>query len=214
MSKEITTSEEWLGQENKLGVKICDGKYIHPDETFAEMVNRACGGNPAAIRLMLERKFLPAGRTITNRGRDVNASISNCYSAGYAPDDYHGILDLNTKLGLTYKYQGGQGVSLSNLRPKGAPIAGGEYKSDGIIPFMELFNQTTLSTSQGGARKGALLMSLSCWHKEIEDFINIKSKDGEIEAANLSVEIDDEFMKAVKGYYDTGKRVEKTITRQ
>lgn len=214
MSKEITTSEEWLGKENKLGVKICDGKYIHPDETFTEMVYRVCGGNPAAMRLMLERKFLPAGRTITNRGRNNAASLSNCYSAGYVPDDYHGILDLNTKIGLTYKYQGGQGVSLSNLRPKGAPIAGGEYVSDGIVPFMELFNQTTLSTSQGGARKGALLMSLSCWHKEIEDFINIKSKEGVIEAANLSVEIDDEFMSAVKEYYDTGKMVEKTITKQ
>lgn len=214
LSREISTPEEWLGKENELGVEICKKKYICNDESFTEMVERICGGNEAAKKLILERKFLPGGRTITNRGRNNTASLSNCYSSGYVPDDYKGILDLNTKIGLTYKYQGGQGVSLSELRPKGAPIAGGEYESDGIIPFMELFNQTTLSTSQGGARKGALLMSLSCWHKEIEEFINIKSRDGVIEAANLSVEIDDEFMAAVKEYYDTGKMVEKTITQQ
>lgn len=213
LNKDMTV-REWLGKDNDLGSNICERKYIRPDESFTEMVYRICGGNEDAMRLVFERKFLPAGRTITNRGTSLSASLSNCYSSGYAEDDYEKILDLNTKIGLTYKYQGGQGISLSKLRPKDAPICGGEYQSDGIVPFMELFNQTTLSTSQGGSRKSALMMSLDCWHKEIEDFIHIKAKDGAIEAANLSVEIDDEFMGAIKKYFDSGAIVEKTITRQ
>lgn len=210
--KSVMTVEEWLGNNNLLGCDICKKKYQQSNETFNALVDRVSGGDEAIKQLILERKFIPAGRTLTNRGVESDSSLSNCYSSGYAPDDYAGLLDLNAKLGLTYKYQGGQGLSLSKLRPKGAPIAGGKYKSDGIIPFMEIFNQTTLSTSQGGSRKGALMMSLSCWHKEIKDFINIKSTEGKIEAANLSVEIDDEFMKSVKSYYDTGAEVKHEIT--
>lgn len=62
---------------------------------------------------------------------------------------------------------------------------------------MEMFNTTTASISQGGSRKGALMMSCDIWHKDIEDFITVKAREGKIEKANLSVEIDDDFMNDV-----------------
>ena len=76
---------------------------------------------------------------------------------------------------------------------------------------MEIYNKTTESISQGGSRKGALIMSLDIWHKEAADFIKLKSQTGKIQKANLSLEIDDEFMQAVKEYYTTGNTVTKTI---
>lgn len=202
--------EEWLGRENQLGVDIWNGKYKFNDESFDEWIDRVSNNNSQLKQMILEKKFLFGGRTLTNYNTRKNASTSNCYSSGYAPDSVVGIMDLAQKMALTYKAQGGQGVSLSKIRPKGSKISGG-YESDGIVPFMEIFNTTTASISQGGSRKGALMMSIDAWHKEAETFITIKSEQGKIEKANLSLEIDDEFMDCIKLYYDTGEV--KTIHR-
>lgn len=200
------TVEEWLGEDNKLGIDIWKKKYCYDDETFDQWLDRISDGNEELRQLIVEKKFLFGGRTLTNYNTNKNASTSNCYSSGYAPDSVEGIMELSKNMALTYKSQGGQGVSLSKIRPKGAKISGGYYTSDGIIPFMEIFNTTTASISQGGSRKGALMMSIDAWHKEIEDFITIKSQEGKIEKANLSVEIDDEFMNCVKNDYQNGTK--------
>lgn len=133
-------------------------------------------------------------------------SVHNCYSSGYVEDDYNSIMQTAVDIGLTFKAQGGQGVSLTKLRPKGTPIKN-NYTSDGIIPFMKIYNEVTAGTSQGGSRKGALMISLDIRHAEAANFITVKSQEGVIEKANLSLEIDDEFMEAVEKYYETGEVV-------
>lgn len=190
------TVEEWLGKDNQLGIDIWTKKYQYAGESFEDWLDRVSGKNGAVKELIRQKKFLFGGRTLSNRGT-TKGSLVNCYSCGYVPDSLDGILDVNTKIALTYKSQGGEGLSLSKVRPKGSPIKKGIFESDGIIPFMEIFNTTTASISQGGSRKGALMMSCDIWHKDIEDFITIKAREGKIEKANLSVEIDDEFMKDV-----------------
>ena len=72
---------------------------------------------------------------------------------------------------------------------------------------MKIYNEVTAGTSQGGSRKGALMISLDIRHAEAANFITVKSQDGVIEKANLSLEIDDEFMEAVEKYYETGEVV-------
>lgn len=204
------TVQEWLGKDNQLGIDIVTNKYMH-NETFNDFIERISNGNEHVKQIILEKKYLPGGRTLSNYNTHNGASTSNCYSSGYCPDDTAGILELNKKLGLTYKAQGGQGLSLSKIRPKGCRISKGGYETDGILPFMRMFDTTTASISQGGSRKGALMMSLDCWHKEVKDFITIKTDTNLITKANLSVEIDDEFMDAVKNYYDNGTEVEKDV---
>lgn len=198
--------EEWLGIKNQLGIDIWNKKYRCEDESFEEWLDRVSGGDNKLKNLIKERKFLFGGRTLTNRGTKGGGSFFNCYSSGFAEDSYEKLLELNKNIGLTYKVQGGQGVSLSKLRPKGTPI-GTRYESDGIVPFMEIFNTTTKATSQGNSRKGALMISLDIRHKEAETFIKIKSEQNKIDKANLSLEIDDEFMKAVETYYKTGETI-------
>ena len=205
------TVQEWLGADKKLGIDINTNKYMH-NETFDEYIDRISNYNKELKRIILEKKYLHGGRTLSNYNTNNGASTSNCYSSGYCPDDTVGILELNKKLGLTYKAQGGQGLSLSKIRPKGCKISKGGYETDGIIPFMRMFDTTTASISQGGSRKGALMMSLDCWHKEVKDFITIKTDTNLINKANLSVEIDDEFMSAVKAYYETGEKIDKDVT--
>lgn len=198
--------EEWLGEDNKLGIDIWKKKYQYNGETFDQWLDRVSAGDEDVKKLIKEKKFLFGGRTLANRGIKNSGSYFNCYSRGFVEDDYKDIMQACVDIGLTFKAQGGQGISLSKLRPKDTPV-GDSYTSDGIKPFMKIYNEVTAGTSQGGSRKGALMLSIDARHKEAETFIRIKSKDGEIEKANLSLEIDDEFMGAVKEYYDTGRVV-------
>lgn len=207
------TVQEWLGEDNKLGIDIWKKKYQYNNESFDEWLDRVSDGDENMKEILMQKKGLPAGRVVSNINTGKKGSLANCASEGYVGDSLIDIMKVNTDIALTFKAQGGQGISLSKLRPKGCGINNGQFESDGIIPFMEIFNRTTESISQGGSRKGALLMSLDIWHKEASQFITIKSEEGRIQKANLSLEIDDEFMECVRKYYDTGEVVKKTITR-
>lgn len=189
------TEREWLN-DNKLSLDIWSNKYRFEDETFEAWLDRVSGGNNDIKRLIREKKFLFGGRTLANRGVPNSGSFSNCYSIGYVPDSLDGIMDVAHKIAMTFKAQGGQGLSLSKIRPKGSLIAG-QYPSDGIVPFMNIFNTVTESVSQGGSRKGALMMSIDVWHPEAETFIKIKEDLNKINKANLSVEINNNFMEHV-----------------
>ena len=195
--------KEWLGEDNQLGIDIWHKKYQHDDESFDEWLDRVSAGDKKLRQLIEDGKFLFGGRVLANRGVEGTGNYFNCFSAGYVQDDYIDIMDKLKEVGLTFKVQGGQGISLSKLRPKGTPI-GNEYESDGIMPFIEMFNCVTQGTSQGGARKGALMISLDARHKEALEFITLKTDLNAVTKANLSLEIDDEFMEAVQQYYENG----------
>lgn len=145
---------EWLNN-NQLSYDIWCKKYRFLNESLDEWFDRVSGGNSEIKRLIKEKKFLFGGRTLANRGVPNSGSFSNCYSIGFVPDSLDGIMDVAHKIAMTFKAQGGQGLSLSMIRPKGALI-NGQYPSDGIVPFMNIFNTVTESVSQGGSRKGRL----------------------------------------------------------
>lgn len=190
------TEKEWLG-DNQLSIDIWNKKYRWNNEPLEDWFKRVSGGNKQIEQLIRQKKFLFGGRTLSNRGTDKAGSFSNCYSHGFVNDSLEDIMNTAHNIAMTFKAQGGQGISLSKIRPKGALIHN-QFESDGIVPFMEIFNTVTESISQGGSRKGALLMSLDIWHPEAASFITIKSDLNKINKANLSVEIDDEFMEAVR----------------
>ena len=206
-SKSMTV-EEWLNND-QLGIDIWNNKYRYNNETLDEWFDRVSGKDQELRKLIVEKKFLFGGRTLANRGTN-RGSYNNCYCSGRVEDSLTDILDTNKQIALTFKAQGGQGVSLSNIRPKGSKI-GKTFESDGIVPFMEIFNTTTASVSQGGHRRGALMMSLDVEHPQIKDFITIKSDLNKINNANLSVEINDRFMNAVQKYYETGEVVKYVV---
>lgn len=207
------TVEQWLGIDNQLGIDIWNKKYRYGNESFDEWLDRVSGEDKELRQLILEKKFLFGGRTLSNRGTYKKGSFSNCYSRGFVNDSLDDLMQASKDIAVTFKAQGGQGISLSKLRPKDCGINGGQFVSDGIVPFMEIYNTTTESISQGGSRKGALIMTLDAWHKEAETFIKIKSSEGKIQKANLSLEIDDEFMECIKKYYETGEVIKKIINR-
>lgn len=187
---------------SELAEQIWEKKYRHNGESFEKWLYRISNGNKRIQKLILDKKFIFGGRTLSNRGLD--GSLSNCYTIGHVNDSLNDIMDVAKQIALTFKAQGGQGISLSLIRPKGSLI-NGRYQSDGIVPFMEIFDSVANNISQGGSRRGALMLSLDITHKEAETFIKIKSDLHKINNANLSLEVTDDFMKLVELYYTEGK---------
>lgn len=199
----MMTVQEWLGENNTLGIDIWEKKYRNGSETFDEWLDRVSGGKAAVRKLIVEKKFLPAGRILANRGvigedgKRRKLTYSNCYVITPPEDNIESIYECATKLARTYSYGGGCGVDISKLSPKGAKVNNAAKTTTGSISFMELYNLTTSLIGQNG-RRGALMLSISCDHPDLEEFIEIKSDLNKINKANLSVRITDEFMNAVQ----------------
>lgn len=95
------------------------------------------------------------------------------------------------------KRRGGVGHDLSHIRPKGSPVKNSALTSTGIVPFMERYSNSTREVAQDG-RRGALMLSVAIKHPDSESFIDAKMEQGKVTGANVSVRIDDEFMRAVE----------------
>ena len=163
------TVEQWLGEDNKLGIDIWNKKYRYKNESFDEWLDRVSGGDDDLRQLILDKKkFLFGGKHYQIEGTDKKGSYSNCYSRGFVEDSLDDLMQASKDIAATFKAQGGQGISLSKLRPKGCGINNGQFVSDGIVPFMEIYNTTTESISQGGSRKGALIMTLDAGIKKLK----------------------------------------------
>lgn len=194
------TVQEWLGTENQLGQDIWERKYRYENETFDEWINRVSGGNSEITNLIKEKKFLFGGRILANRGLENKGrkiSLSNCYVIEPPEDNIESIFDCAKKLARTYSYGGGCGVDISKLSPRGAKVNNAAKETTGSVSFMDLYSMVTGLIGQAG-RRGALMLSLSCEHPDLEEFIGIKSDLDRVTKANISIRITDKFMAAVK----------------
>lgn len=194
------TVQEWLGTENQLGQDIWERKYRYENETFDEWINRVSGGNSEIANLIKEKKFLFGGRILANRGLENKGrkiSLSNCYVIEPPEDNIESIFDCAKKLARTYSYGGGCGVDISKLSPRGVKVNNAAKETTGSVSFMDLYSMVTGLIGQAG-RRGALMLSLSCEHPDLEEFIGIKSDLDRVTKANISIRITDKFMAAVK----------------
>ena len=194
------TVQEWLGKDNQLGKDIWEGKYRYNNETFDEWISRVSGGNTTIAQLIREKKFLFGGRILANRGLENKGrkiSLSNCYVIEPPEDNIESIFDCAKKLARTYSYGGGCGVDISKLSPRGARVNNAAKETTGSVSFMDLYSMVTGLIGQAG-RRGALMLSISCEHPDLEEFIGIKSDLDRVTKANISIRITDKFMAAVK----------------
>ena len=212
--------EEWLGKDNQLGIDIWNKKYRRNNETFDEWIDRVSGKNSEVRQLIIDKKFLPAGRILSNRGiDDEKCSLSNCYVITPPDDSIESIYETCSKLARTYSYGGGCGIDISNLAPEGAKVHNQAKATSGAVSFMDTFSQVTEQIGQNG-RRGALMISISDTHPDLEKFITIKSDLNKVNYANISVRISDAFMKAAEEDKDwelkferkeTGEVISKTV---
>lgn len=141
--------------------------------------------------------IVPQGSPMAGIGNNFQvASLSNCFVIGSnKADSYGGIMKIDEEQVQLMKRRGGVGHDLSHIRPKGSPVKNSALTSTGIVPFMERYSNSTREVAQDG-RRGALMLSISINHPDSESFIDAKMEQGKITGANVSVRIDDDFMKS------------------
>ncbi|MGB5419991.1 adenosylcobalamin-dependent ribonucleoside-diphosphate reductase [Algibacter sp.] len=153
------------------------------------------------FNLIKDFKYIvPQGSPMAGIGNPFQiGSLSNCFVIGNSgeSDSYGGIMKIDQEQVQLMKRRGGVGHDLSHVRPKGSPVKNSALTSTGLVPFMERYSNSTREVAQDG-RRGALMLSVSINHPDSEDFINAKLEQGKVTGANVSVRIDDNFMKAVK----------------
>lgn len=148
--------------------------------------------------LLADFKYIiPQGSPMAGIGNHFQvSSLSNCFVIGTGADSYGGIIRTDEEQVQLMKRRGGVGHDLSHIRPKGSPVMNSALTSTGIVPFMERYSNSTREVAQDG-RRGALMLSVSSKHPDAEDFIDAKLEQGKVTGANVSVRIDDKFMRAV-----------------
>lgn len=198
--------EQWLGEDNKLGMDIWTKKYQQNGESFDEWLDRVSGGDENVKELIIDKKFLFGGRILSNRGlnkQGKKVTYSNCYVIAPPEDNIESIFEAASKLARTFSYGGGCGLDISKLAPRGAQVNNTAKETTGSVSFMELYNLITSLIGQNG-RRGALMLSLDCNHPDLEEFISVKNDLNKITKANISVKVTDQFMLAVvnKEHFD------------
>ena len=144
------------------------------------------------------RYIIPQGGPMTGIGNNLQvASLSNCFVIGHKnpADSYGGIFRMDEEQVQLMKRRGGVGHDLSHIRPSGSPVLNSALTSTGVVPFMERYSNSTREVAQDG-RRGALMLSISIKHPDSEKFIDAKLDTNKVTGANVSVKIDDEFMRA------------------
>ncbi len=147
--------------------------------------------------LLEDFKFVPGGRILFAAGTERKSSLLNCYYVPLKEDSIESIFDTAKEMARTYSFGGGIGIDISILRPKNSLVNNAAIRSTGSVSFMSLFSLTTSLIGQSG-RRGALMITMDVRHPDIEDFVTVKKDKTQVKYANISVKIDDNFMRAVK----------------
>lgn len=193
---------------NKYALKDSYGKIYEktPDQMHRRIAHEMARieqnyPNPVSEETFYEllknfRYIIPQGSPMAGIGNNYQvSSLSNCFVIGNGADSYGGIMRTDEEQVQLMKRRGGVGHDLSHLRPKSTPVMNSALTSTGIVPFMERFSNSTREVAQDG-RRGALMLTVSIKHPDAEDFIDAKMERGKVTGANVSVRINDEFMKA------------------
>lgn len=200
-------ADVWI---NKYALRDGDKVYeLNPDDMHRRLAREFARiehkyKNPLSeddiYELLKDFKYIiPQGSPMAGIGNNFQVvSLSNCFVIGNPAnsDSYGGILKIDQEQVQLMKRRGGVGHDLSHIRPKMSPVKNSALTSTGIVPFMERYSNTTKEVAQGG-RRGALMLSISIKHPDAEDFIDAKMELNKITGANVSVKIDDEFMRCV-----------------
>lgn len=190
--------------KNPVSLQIWGDRYCKNNETENENLRRVaefCSYNEEEedilFQLMDERLFYFGGRTMSNAGIGNILTLNNCFCLNSVSDSINDIFDTVRIGALTQKAGGGTGYDFSLIRPNGTPTKNDAIAS-GAVSFMEVFDSATHTILQGG-RRGANMGILNIYHPDIFEFLDSKSFDaGKLVHFNLSVMIDDDFMRAVE----------------
>jgi ribonucleoside-diphosphate reductase alpha chain len=150
------------------------------------------------LGILQDFKFLPGGRVQAGAGTERNVTLFNCFVMGPIEDSITGIFSALEEAAVTMQQGGGIGYDFSTLRPRGARAKAVGTVASGPVSFMHVWDAMCGTILSTGARRGAMMATLRCDHPDIEEFIAAKQKSGALRHFNLSVQVTDAFMTAVK----------------
>lgn len=209
---------------NDLSLEIYEHTYRYGDETI-ETTQQRIAKDIASVEINKELwsqkflsiledfKFVPGGRIISNAGTNIKGTTYiNCFVSGFQgenQDSMDGIMTELKRQAMILKSEGGYGFCADVMRPRGGFISGIANESPGAVRMLDMWNtQSDVITAGSGKkstnkeakqkiRKGAQMVTMSCWNPSIEEFITAKQTPGRLDKFNMSVLITDDFMKAV-----------------
>jgi ribonucleoside-diphosphate reductase alpha chain len=152
--------------------------------------------------ILQEFKFLPGGRIQAGAGTAHSVTLFNCFVMGAIEDSIAGIFRALQEGALTMQEGGGIGVDFSTLRPRGTPAKSAGNIASGAVSFMGIWDAMCGTILSTGARRGAMMATLRCDHPDIEEFVTAKQQSGQLRRFNLSVQVTDPFIGAVRGNDD------------
>lgn len=193
---------------------LYDRYFIHDDDTRIELPQvffmrvamglalREDDKNARAIefyQLLSSFDYMSSTPTLFNSGT-LRAQLSSCYLTS-VPDDLHGIYGAMQDNAMLSKFAGGLGNDWTPVRALGSRIKGTNGKSQGVVPFLKVANDTAVAVNQGGKRKGAMCAYLETWHLDIEEFLDLRKNTGDdrrrTHDMNTANWVPDLFMKRV-----------------
>ena len=195
---------------SKYAISDEENNYLEstPDEMHYRMakefarIEEKMGGNSKLsedeiYKLFNDWTIIPGGSVMNGLGNpNYIGSLSNCFVAQPPMDSYSSIMKNREIMVQLMKRRGGVGIDISNLRPSGAKVSNAAKTSTGAVSFMNVYSELTKEVALNG-RRGALMISMSSKHPDIDEFIKVKQDLTKITGANISVKFDDEFMEAV-----------------
>ena len=227
MMDTIHTKEDAIVFTNDLSAEVYSTKYKYGNESVDDMQWRVARAVASAEndqekwshefkQLLEDFKFIPGGRILSNAGLGLKGTtLINCYVSGFQGEDQdsmESIMDELRRQALILKSEGGYGFCADVLRPRYSFISGIGSESPGAVKMLDMWDtQSAVITSgsgkksshkkaKSGIRKGAQMVTMSCWHPDIQEFITAKQSSGRLEKFNMSVLVYDEFMKAVRNH--------------
>ena len=183
----VESNYNWKSNINRAFSNLSNYGYVRPqlDEE-------------AIYQLFKDFKYIISGGSVMSGcGTGALVSLSNCFVIGSPKDSYAEIMKTRSQQAQLMKRRGGVGYDLSQLRPRGAKVNNAAKSSTGAASFMDVCSDITNEVAQNG-RRGALMLSMSINHPDIEEFITKKQDLTKVTGANISVKVTDEFMQAVE----------------
>jgi ribonucleoside-diphosphate reductase alpha chain len=152
--------------------------------------------------ILKDFKFLPGGRIQAGAGTARQVTLFNCFVMGRVEDSIPGIFRSLEEGAVTMQQGGGIGIDFSTLRPRGTQAKAAGAVASGPVSFMHVWDATCGTILSTGARRGAMMATLRCDHPDIVEFVTAKQRPGQLRRFNLSVQVTDAFIAAVRGDED------------
>lgn len=185
----------------------CGDRPVDADivDTWQRVARAAASveGNGAALwegrfaDLLRDFRFLPGGRILASAGTDLQATLLNCFVMGHIEDSVDGIFSALREGALTMQQGGGIGYDFSTLRPRGERARATGNVATGPVSFMKVWDAACATITGSGPRGGAMMGTLRCDHPDVLQFIEAKHGSAALTRFNLSLQITDDFMRAL-----------------